>query len=208
MYHCKIFVTIMASQNETINKNRQALLEAARTLFWKHGIRRVSIQDICSEAGVSKMTFYRQFANKNEIAAQVLRDIFNKAMDDYHQIMQQHITFAEKMQQVIMLKNESTIHISDEFLKDIYQQNHTELHTMIQTYQHEISAEVRNDFAQAQKDGFIRQDVTIDFIMYMMDRLTQMILDEKLLAICNDSQQAIMEVTRFFFYGILTQQPA
>ncbi|NCA83942.1 MAG: TetR/AcrR family transcriptional regulator [Clostridia bacterium] len=190
------------------NKNRQALLDAARTLFWKHGIRRVTIQEICSEADVSKMTFYRQFANKNEIAAQVLRDILEKGMEDYHRIMQQEITFTEKMQQVIMLKHDATNNISDEFIKDIYQQNQTELRAMIETYQHEISAEVRNDFAQAQQNGFIRQDVTIDFIMYLMDRLTQMILDEKLLAICNDSQQAIMEVTRFFFYGILKQPSA
>lgn len=190
------------------NKNRQALLDAARTLFWKHGIRRVTIQEICSEADVSKMTFYRQFANKNEIAAQVLRDILEKGMEDYHRIMQQEITFTEKMQQVIMLKHDATNNISDEFIKDIYQQNQTELRAMIETYQHEISAEVRNDFAQAQQNGFIRQDVTIDFIMYMMDRLTQMILDEKLLALCGDSQQAIMEVTRFFFYGILKQPSA
>jgi AcrR family transcriptional regulator len=197
----------MASQNENINKNRRALLEAARTLFWKHGIRRVTIQEICSEASVSKMTFYRQFTNKNEIAAQVLRDILEKGMGDYHRIMQQEITFAEKMQQVIVLKHDATNNISDEFIKDIYQQNQTELHAMIESYQHEISTEVRNDFAQAQQNGFIRQDVEIDFIMYMMDRLTRMILDEKLLALCGDSQQAIMEVTRFFFYGILTQQP-
>jgi AcrR family transcriptional regulator len=190
------------------NKNRQALLDAARTLFWKHGIRRVTIQEICSEAGVSKMTFYRQFANKNEIAAQVLRDILEKGIGDYHRIMQQEITFTEKMQQVIMLKNESTNHISDEFIKDVHQQDQPELRAMIETYQHEISAEVRNDFAQAQQNGFIRQDMKIDFIMYMMDRLTQMILDEKLLALCGDSQQAIMEVTRFFFYGILTQPSA
>ena len=197
----------MASQNENINKNRRALLEAARTLFWKHGIRRVTIQEICSEPSVSKMTFYRQFTNKNEIAAQVLRDILEKGMGDYHRIMQQEITFAEKMQQVIVLKHDATNNISDEFIKDIYQQNQTELHAMIESYQHEISTEVRNDFAQAQQNGFIRQDVEIDFIMYMMDRLTRMILDEKLLALCGDSQQAIMEVTRFFFYGILTQQP-
>ena len=197
----------MASQNENINKNRRALLEAARTLFWKHGIRRVTIQEICSEASVSKMTFYRQFTNKNEIAAQVLRDILEKGMGDYHRIMQQEITFAEKMQQVIMLKNESTNHISDEFVKDIYQQNQTELRAMIESYQHEISTEVRNDFAQAQQNGFIRQDVEIDFIMYMMDRLTRMILDEKLLALCGDSQQAIPPPPPLFFYGILTQQP-
>jgi AcrR family transcriptional regulator len=196
----------MALNNDNINKNRQALLEATRTLFWKHGIRRVSIQEICTEAGVSKMTFYRQFANKNEIAAQVLRDILDEGREAYHFIMLQEITFAEKMQQLITLKHDATNNISDEFLKDIYQQNQAELRTMIETYQHEFSSELRNDFAQAQQNGFIRQDITIDFIMYMLDRLTQMVLDEKLLTICDDSQQAIMEVTRFFFYGILTPQ--
>ena len=44
------------------------ILNTARQLFWKHGIRRVSVEEVCREAGVSKMTFYRSFPNKIELA--------------------------------------------------------------------------------------------------------------------------------------------
>ena len=57
-----------------------SLLAAAKRLFWKHGIKRVSVEDISSEAGLSKMTFYRNFANKEAIAFELLRSLTEQGM--------------------------------------------------------------------------------------------------------------------------------
>ncbi len=47
------------------------VLAAARELFWKHGLKRVTVEEICREAGVSKMTFYKFFPNKVTLAKAV-----------------------------------------------------------------------------------------------------------------------------------------
>ena len=39
------------------SKKQLELLKIARELFWKHGFKRVSIEEICQKASVSKMTF-------------------------------------------------------------------------------------------------------------------------------------------------------
>jgi AcrR family transcriptional regulator len=46
------------------NQKYLKILAAGRDLFWKHGFKRVTIEEVCREAGASKMTFYKFFENK------------------------------------------------------------------------------------------------------------------------------------------------
>ena len=53
--------------NSNHNKKIQQLVTTAQELFMRHGIRRVTVEEICSEANISKMTFYKYFKNKIEL---------------------------------------------------------------------------------------------------------------------------------------------
>ena len=66
----------MIQTEETVSAN--ILVKQARELFWKHGIKRITVEEICSEAGISKMTFYRNFKNKVEIAERVVTGILHR----------------------------------------------------------------------------------------------------------------------------------
>jgi AcrR family transcriptional regulator len=46
---------------------RERILEAAYDLFSRYGIRAVGVDAIIAEAGVAKMTLYRNFASKDEL---------------------------------------------------------------------------------------------------------------------------------------------
>ena len=46
---------------------RERVLETAYELFSKHGTRGVGVDRIIAEAGVAKMTLYRNFASKDEL---------------------------------------------------------------------------------------------------------------------------------------------
>lgn len=48
------------------------ILKKSGEMFFKLGIRSVSIDDICHELGISKKTFYVYFASKDELVAQLL----------------------------------------------------------------------------------------------------------------------------------------
>src|SRR6187431_2289167 len=54
-----------------VARNRALLLEAARVVFAERGLD-ATLDDIAKEAGVGVGTAYRHFANKQEIAAEVL----------------------------------------------------------------------------------------------------------------------------------------
>jgi AcrR family transcriptional regulator len=52
---------------------RDRIMKTASDLFYRHGIHAVGVDTIASEAGTNKMSFYRNFASKDELVAEYLR---------------------------------------------------------------------------------------------------------------------------------------
>ena len=86
------------------NLKLNQIVETAYNLFMKFGIRRVSVEEICKEAGVSKMTFYKHFKNKSELAKHIINQIISEAEIKYRDLMAQDIPYSEKVKQMIHIK--------------------------------------------------------------------------------------------------------
>jgi AcrR family transcriptional regulator len=54
---------------------RQRILQVARDLFYRHGIRAVGVEAIAEAAGTNKMTLYRHFPSKDLLIAEYLRQL-------------------------------------------------------------------------------------------------------------------------------------
>lgn len=52
---------------------RSQIVRTAKRLFSRHGSRRVTVEELCREAGVSKVTFYKHFENKVDLV-RTIRD--------------------------------------------------------------------------------------------------------------------------------------
>ena len=61
------------SKAEGGKRPRERILETARNLFYRDGIRAVGVEMIAAEAGTNKMTLYRNFGSKEELIAEYLR---------------------------------------------------------------------------------------------------------------------------------------
>ncbi len=188
------------------NKKYQLVLATAHQLFWKFGIKRVTIEEICKEAGISKMTFYRYFPNKIELSKRVLSKVFDDAEENYKRLMQQDISFAEKVKQQVVMKFEGTQDISAEIIADLSSGWNEELQAFYEAYAKKMTTMVYNDYAEAQRKGEIRKDVKLDFIFYMSTQMAKMSADQELLAMYGSVQEIIMEFMNLMFYGILQRK--
>jgi AcrR family transcriptional regulator len=52
---------------------RDRIMQTAGDLFYRHGIHAVGVDTIACEAGTNKMSFYRNFASKDDLVAEYLR---------------------------------------------------------------------------------------------------------------------------------------
>lgn len=55
-----------------ITETQQQILSRAGELFFRYGIKSVSIDDICREMGMSKKTFYQHYSTKDELVEAML----------------------------------------------------------------------------------------------------------------------------------------
>jgi AcrR family transcriptional regulator len=192
----------MVVKKENESPKCRKLLETGRKLFWKHGFKRVSIDEICREANVSKMTFYRCFENKIDLAKKIYTEMVEKGMDKFNAIMAEDIPPTEKLKKIIILKMESTDNISSEFINDFYKSNDTGLKSFVEETVERSWNEIISGFRLAQKKGWFRKDFKPEFLFYITQHLTPMYTDENLLALYNSPQDLIMEFANFFTYGI------
>ncbi|MFZ1703949.1 MAG: TetR/AcrR family transcriptional regulator [Saprospiraceae bacterium] len=188
------------------SKAYHSIVETANTLFMKHGMKRITVEEICREAGVSKMTFYRNFDNKDDVAEKIILDISERNMKRYREIMKGDIPYAEKIQQIVVLKKEASQEISEEFIKDILQNDNIVFIEHLNNQRKKVSTEYIKDFKDAQKKGEVRQDIKPEFILYMLDTMYEKMKDPRLAAMYKDTHEATIEVTKFFFYGILSNE--
>lgn len=60
-------------------KNRQAVIDVASQLFREHGFDGIGLKDLMEGAGLTQGAFYKQFASKDDLAAQASKQAFESA---------------------------------------------------------------------------------------------------------------------------------
>jgi AcrR family transcriptional regulator len=69
---------------------RDRLFSAAINLFYRNGIRAVSVDAIAAEAGTTKVTFYRVFESKDDLLVQVLEEQSKRFWEWWDAIVAEH----------------------------------------------------------------------------------------------------------------------
>ncbi|PJA54778.1 MAG: hypothetical protein CO167_01975, partial [Candidatus Marinimicrobia bacterium CG_4_9_14_3_um_filter_48_9] len=104
-----------------ISTKHDQLLATAFELIAKHGVRRITIEEICRTAGVSKVTFYKYYPNKQAIVKKILDDLVQHGIRKFNEIIEKDISFQEKLRLIIQVKMEESAKLSEEFLEELIQ---------------------------------------------------------------------------------------
>ena len=188
---------------ETENPKFLQIVSTARNLFTRFGTRRVSVEEVCREAGVSKMTFYKYFRNKTELVQFILNQIAQQALDRYNGIMEQDVPYSEKVKQIIQMKLDQAEEVTTEFIKDFVNNAEPEIAEWYQRMVQERMMLFLNHLREAQRDGSVRSDLNPEFIVYIMNRMIEMAYDDNLVRLYESPKALTAELMNFLFYGML-----
>lgn len=182
------------------------LIETGHELFWKFGFRRVSVEEICKKAGISKMTFYRYFDNKTELAKQVLKRVVDEGSVKFREILTDDDSISGKMHRIIRLKMEGTNDISREFVEDVYNDKGSEIQQFMMKLTADTWMGVIEEFRDAQKRGIFRQDFKPEILLAMSRGITEMVANPQLNALYSSTQEMIVEIVNLMTYGIAPRE--
>ncbi len=179
------------------------ILASAEALFYKFGVRKTTVGDICREAGVSRMTFYKHYRDKVHVAEAVINKLIDEMIGSYRRIMGQKIPYGERVRQFIELKLAKADNMSASFIRDIYASPYPELHALLRRRMKENSETALEEYRKAQKEGHIRPDVKPEFIVAFLNIMADMVMDERLTSLYATPKELGAELMNLFFYGIL-----
>lgn len=179
------------------------LVDTAEALFQRHGLQRVSVEEICLQAGVSKMTFYKYFSNKTDLAKHIIDRIMTHAEVRYREIMDGEAPFREKMKELIVMKMEKAEEFSFESMGELYRNPSPEIACMLQKRAEINLKMLLDDFSQAQARGELHSKIRPELILFTLNRMMDWISDETFLEMFDSLPSLTSELIHLFFYGIL-----
>ncbi|OHD69404.1 MAG: hypothetical protein A2W19_05720 [Spirochaetes bacterium RBG_16_49_21] len=184
------------------NKKYRQLIDTAKGLFFKHGVRRITIEEICEKAGVSKVTFYKFFRNKDEIARKVLQEIVDQGMREYYEIVNRAVPFIEKIREIINIKIRKSEEYSDILFEEVLggDQDLTLFVTSLRNESYGVFAEF---LKRGQEEGAIRKSLKPEMMIYFMDVLVDMLNSDRMKNIAPNPRERLEAILNMFFYGIV-----
>jgi hypothetical protein len=154
---------------------------------------------------ISRMTFYKYFKNKIDLALFILNKLYLDGIDRSKGIMAQNIPYSEKVKVMTQMKLEITRDISREMLKGWLQDWAPEVAELMQRIRRENIKLFLDDMVTAQNKGEIRKNINSEFILCFLNKMREIGGDEQLINIYDSTQSLTAELTNFFFFGILTK---
>ena len=131
---------------------RAELIEAARQLFDKNGIKNTLVSQIVEKVGVAKGLFYYYFKSKDEIVNEVVDLVMSELKEASLKILADtQLTFYQKTSEFVALY----MHMIDQFSGD----EEENLDSMLEIISHNPIAQDANELLQAQLEWLIRQGV-------------------------------------------------
>jgi AcrR family transcriptional regulator len=184
-----------------------AMVVTARALFLRHGIRRVSVEEICREAGVSKRTFYKRFRDRDELALRVVSGLVEESRSRIEATLSADVPIEQKVRELIAVKSGLAAETSVEFYREVMAAD-SEPGRFARQKQREWDLRVRRFYAEAQARGEIRAEVDLDLLMAMLVRTRSLIEDPEVQRTQPDLSTLVESVLEIFFYGLVPRPAA
>jgi TetR/AcrR family transcriptional regulator, cholesterol catabolism regulator len=144
--------------------NKDRILECAKELFQKYGIRSISMDDIAHHLGISKKTIYQHFSDKDDIITLAMRQATCEKKDMLLSLRKQAtdaIDMMIKIHQYIQKNfNDTTASLVFEL-----QKYHEESWKIIQEFKYGFLADfIKEDLQLGIAEGYFREDINADII--------------------------------------------
>lgn len=180
---------------------RGMIVDAAERLFMRHGIRKVTVEDICRTAGVSKMTFYKYFPNKIELLKRILNAWADDIYEKLEEMKRNGAPFADQMRAAVEYKMELIARLNPDLIADMLTSS-PDMEQFIGEYRVRTMKRFMEFVAEAQERGEMRS-VRPEFLIAVIARLSEIARDERLRRLYPDDLSFYRELNDLFMFGIM-----
>ena len=188
---------------------RDRILEKTEELFIRYGIKRITMDEIAAQLGISKKTIYLSFTDKNELVAEIFdKHIYSsekncaadviKADNAVHELILGSETFCATMQSI----NPSVLYDLEKYHPDVFKR-------FIEFKNNFLYGIISQNLKRGIEEKLYRRSINIDIVAKM--RLANILLSTniELFPVHRFTLPDVeREIITHFLYGIVTPEGA
>jgi AcrR family transcriptional regulator len=158
--------------------NRQQIVDAARAHFFSHGFRRVTMDDLAAELGISKKTLYAHFPGKIDLLEAVLADKFAGVEARLKEAAHAHRhNFPATLHELMTGTQRELDEIKPPFVRDMRQKAPQVFKVVERQRAALIQRYFGKLFVEGQRAGMVRKDVPAKLIIEILLAMVQSIMN-------------------------------
>jgi AcrR family transcriptional regulator len=188
-------------RRRTASKKRAMLVETAIELFKRYGMKRVTVAEICQQAGVSKVTFYKYFTDKIALAKEVIGALSDAIVRRIDEIDGLEEPFPRKAELLVDERVRMAREWSPDFIEELYHAD-DELAELVAERVRGTRDRYEQFIRRAQAAGEVRPDLQPEVVLAVLDKLRELGGDEDLVRRAGGYEPLTRDVNNVFFYGI------
>ena len=182
-------------------------MRTAERLFMQFGYKKVSVEEICREAGVSKVTFYKYFSNKFAVLEDYMSVRLSLGMETFERIRATEASLQEKMQAMIAMKESAISQFTPVFIHSLLDADPA-LTALMGRWNEMSMAAIKQFFIDGQSSGEIHAAYSVDFLLHVWTVMGADARSPEMMTMYgNDMMKLSRDFMSFLFYGTTGPPP-
>jgi TetR/AcrR family transcriptional regulator, cholesterol catabolism regulator len=138
---------------------RNKIIEKASRLFFKFGIRSVTMDDLSKELGISKKTLYQHFADKDNLITEMIKADLCCDISIWEEIDKKKLNALEKLVETVNIISKMFTDVNPSVLNDL-KKYHSNAMKIIEDHKvNFVIPTVMKDLQQGIKEGLFRPEI-------------------------------------------------
>jgi AcrR family transcriptional regulator len=190
-----------------IMSTKKNILSSAQELFFKKGIRNVTLDEIASKLKISKKTIYDHFENKDEIVFELVKSHLKHHREVIEKLIEKSDNIIEETLSIVQCSSEMMNHINPilfEDLQTLYPKAWNYFEEFKKTF---IMENLIKGLEKGQKQGLIRKDINIKLMAYLRLLQINLLFQTNILKEFDITFNELQnQLTKQFLYSITTEK--
>ena len=186
---------------------KERILQSALNLFWRYGIKSVTMDDIARDLGISKRTIYQHFSDKEAILEQVIEGEIKSQKCELQKLDEKASNPIEQIIYASGQMRDTLANMNPTLLYDL-KKYYPKAWNLFQSYKKEhLIKNIRDNLSEGIKLGFYRPDIDVEIFSLLRIEQTVMAFDPTIFPLKNFSMMHIqMQFLLHFLRGILSEK--
>ncbi|WP_461075596.1 TetR/AcrR family transcriptional regulator [Spirosoma flavus] len=186
---------------------KQRILAEAERLFWKYGVRSVTMEDIAKQLGISKKTIYQHFNDKEEILYQVIQDKTVRNQSEMDCMVIEGLNPVEEMLWVLNMMQKHADQVSPNLLVDVKRYYPQAFALFRQYKENQIMRSILENIQKGIEQGLYRPDINPTILARLRVEQIELAFNTELFSTDQFTMQQIQyELIHHFVRGMLTEK--